>query len=131
MRTTFPLENDGFLDSRTNSAQISEELTTPKMRFPKIIRHQKAEVTIYGKKKNYPFYRIIYRADGKRRMQHFAKYSDALKAAETKAEQLWKAHPIVALSPVQTRDAITAFQMLDAFRPQGHGQTSTRRDHWL
>jgi len=119
MRTTFPLENEGLLDSRTDSAQISEELTTPKMRFPKVIRHQKAEVTIYGKKKNYPFYRIIYRADGKRRMQHFAKYSDALKAAETKAEQLWKAHPIVALSPVQTRDAITAFQMLDAFRPQG------------
>jgi hypothetical protein len=55
MRTTFPLENEGLLDSRTDSAQISEELTTPKMRFPKIIRHQKAEVTIYGKKKNYPF----------------------------------------------------------------------------
>jgi integrase len=119
MRTTFHLENEGLLDSRTDSAQISEELTTPKMRFPKVIRHQKAEVTIYGKKKNYPFYRIIYRADGKRRMQHFAKYSDALKAAETKAEQLWKAHPIVALSAVQTRDAITAIQMLDAFRPHG------------
>ena len=56
MRTTFSSENDGFLDSRTDSAQISEELTTPKMRFPKIIRHQKAEVTIYGKKKNYPFF---------------------------------------------------------------------------
>lgn len=90
MRTTFPLENEGFLDSRTNSAQIPQELTTPKMRFPKIVLHQKAEVTIYGKKKNYPFYRIIYRAEGKRRMQHFAKYSDALKAAEEKAEQLWK-----------------------------------------
>ena len=59
-------------------SQISQELITPKMRFPKIIRHQKAEVTIYGKKKNYPFYRIIYRADGKRRMKHFAKYSVAL-----------------------------------------------------
>ncbi len=120
MRTTFSSEIDGFLDSRTNSAQIPQELSTPKMRFPKIVRHQKAEVTIYGKKKNYPFYRIIYRADGKRRMKHFAKYSDALKAAEEKAEQLWNAHPIVALSAIQTRDAITAFQMLDAFRPQGH-----------
>jgi hypothetical protein len=91
---------------RTVSAQISEELTLPKMRFPKIVHHKKAQVTIYGKKKNYPFYRIIYRADGKRRMQPFAKYSDALKAAEEKAEQLWKAHPVVALSAVQTRDAI-------------------------
>ncbi len=38
-------------------AQIPQELIAPKMRFPKNIRHQKAEVTIYGKKKNYPFYR--------------------------------------------------------------------------
>jgi hypothetical protein len=52
-------------------------------------------------------------------MKHFAKYSDALKETEAKAEQLWKAHPIVALGAVQTRDAITAFQMLDAFRPHG------------
>ncbi len=119
MRTKFSSEIDGFLDSRTNSAQIPQELTTPKMRFPKIIRHQKAEVKIYGKQKNYPFYRIVYRADGRRQMKHFAKLSDAIKGAKEKAEQLWKAHPIVALSAVQTRDAITAFQMLDAFRPQG------------
>jgi hypothetical protein len=39
------LKSGDFLDSRTNSAQISQELITPKMRFPKIIRHRKAEVT--------------------------------------------------------------------------------------
>jgi len=28
------------------------------MRFPVIIRHRKAEAKIYGKSKNYPFYRV-------------------------------------------------------------------------
>lgn len=90
------------------------------MRFPKIIRHRKAEVTVYGKKKNYPFYRIVYRADGKRQMRSFAKLSQALAEAKKKARELAEAHPIVALSAAQARDAITALQMLDAFRPEGH-----------
>jgi hypothetical protein len=90
------------------------------MRFPKIIRHRKAEVTVYGKKKNYPFYRIAYRADGKRQMKNFAKLSEALAEAKEKAKKLAEAHPIVALSAAQARDAITALQMLDAFRPEGH-----------
>ena len=83
------------------------------MRFPKIIRHRNAEVTVYGKKKNYPFYRIAYRADGKRQMKNFAKLSNALTEAKKKARELAEAHPIVALSAAQARDAITAIQMLD------------------
>jgi hypothetical protein len=55
---TFSAENEGFLDSRTNPAQILPELAEPKMRFPKLVKYRKAEVTIYGKRKNYPFYRI-------------------------------------------------------------------------
>jgi len=106
MRTTFCFENEGLLDSRTDSAQISKELTTPKIPFRNRIRHQMTGVTNCGKKQNNPIYRIIYRADGKRRMQHFAKHSDALKVAEAKLEQLWKAHPIIALSAAQTRAAI-------------------------
>jgi len=39
-----------------------------KMRFPKTISHYKAEVKIYGKKKNYPFYRIVYRLRAMRRL---------------------------------------------------------------
>ncbi len=53
MRTTFQWK----LMVCLTPAQIPQELIAPKMRFPKNIRHQKAEVTIYGKKKNYPFYR--------------------------------------------------------------------------
>ena len=42
-------ENEGFLDSRTNPAQILPELVEPKMRFPKLFKHRKAEVTISQK----------------------------------------------------------------------------------
>jgi len=119
MRTTFPLENAGFLDSRTDSAQVLPESEPPKMKFPKVIRHRKAEATIYGKKKNYPFYRIAYRADGKRLFVNFKKYSVALTAAEKKAKELAKGNPAAALTAAQARDALTAFQMLDAFRTQG------------
>jgi len=52
-------------------------------------------------------------------MKNFGKYSDALKEAEEIAKKLAEAHPIVALSAAQARDAITALQMLDAYRPAG------------
>jgi hypothetical protein len=48
------------------------------MKFPKVIRHRKAEVTIYGKKANYAFYRIAYRVAGKRQLRNFSKYGEAL-----------------------------------------------------
>jgi hypothetical protein len=38
------------------------------MRFPLVIRHRKAEVRIYGKSKNYAFYRVAAYVGGKRRM---------------------------------------------------------------
>ena len=114
MRTTFPSEIEGLLDSRTDSAQILPEPEPPKMKFPKVIRHRKAEVTIYGKKKNYAFYRIAYRADGKRHLVNFTKYSVALAAAEKKAKELAEGSPVAALTAAQARDALTAFQMLDS-----------------
>jgi hypothetical protein len=82
--TIFPQEIEGCLDSRTDSAQILAVSEPPKMKFPKVIRHRKAEVTIYGKKPNYPFYRIAYWVAGKRHLRNFSKYGVALKAAEKK-----------------------------------------------
>ncbi len=86
------------------------------MKFPKVIRHRKAEVTIYGKKPNYPFCRIAYRADGKRHLLNFSKYGDALKEAKKKAKDLAKGHPGIALSPAQSRDALAAIQRLEALQ---------------
>ncbi len=91
------------------------------MRFPKIIRHRKAEVTIYGKKPAYPFYRVAYRVDGKRRMKTFALYSEACKEADTLVKDLAIGSPVAALSPAQARDAIAAFERLRSVRtPTGH-----------
>ena len=71
MRTTFPLENKGFLDSRTNSTQILPESEPPKMKFPKGINYRKAEVTSGGNKWNYPFSRIAAPAADQRTMKNF------------------------------------------------------------
>ena len=61
-----------FSDGRTDSAQKTGESEGN-------IKHWKAEVTIYVKKPAYPFYRIAYRVDGKRRLKSFRTYSDANK----------------------------------------------------
>ncbi len=58
------------------------------MKFPEVIRHRKAEVTLYGKKRNYAFYRIAYRVAGKRHLLNFSKYGEALTAAKKKAREL-------------------------------------------
>jgi len=47
MRTTFPEENEGILDSRTKPAQIPPESELPKMKFPKVIRHRKADDRVH------------------------------------------------------------------------------------
>jgi integrase len=90
---------------RTDSAQISPIGSTEfvpaecrNVKFPKIIRHRKVEVTIYGKKKGYPFYRIAYRVNGKRRMKSFSKYGAAKAEAEVKARELNKGSQILALT---------------------------------
>jgi hypothetical protein len=43
---------------RRDSAQIPGESETEAVQFPKIIGHRKAECKIYGKKPDYPFYRV-------------------------------------------------------------------------
>jgi hypothetical protein len=73
----FSRENDGSYESRTDSAQIPAESEGKDVKFPKVIRHRKSEVTIYGRKKAYPFCRLAYRVNGQRRMQSFATYGEA------------------------------------------------------
>jgi hypothetical protein len=63
-------------------AQVLAESETPKMKFPKVVRHRKPGVTIYGKMPDRPFYRIAHRVAGKRPVRHFSKCGEALKGAE-------------------------------------------------
>jgi hypothetical protein len=86
------------------------------MKFPKVIRHRKAEVTIYGKKKNYPFYRIAYRVAGKRHLRNYSKYGEALKEAEKKVREIDSGSQAAALTAVQSRDALAAFQRLETLQ---------------
>ncbi|MEO5803870.1 MAG: tyrosine-type recombinase/integrase [Verrucomicrobiota bacterium] len=91
------------------------------MKFPKVIKHRKAEVTIYGKKKSYPFYRLAYRVNGKRRMKHFATYGEAKTAADKKVRELSEGSQVAALTAGQARDALAAFDRLNEYHQKtGH-----------
>jgi hypothetical protein len=92
------------------------------MRFPKVIKHRRFEATIYGKSENYDYYRVAYYTAGKRHILNFKKFSEANKKAKRIVRDLSSGSQSVALSASQSRDAIIAFEMLDAFR-----QTSGRR----
>jgi hypothetical protein len=95
-------------------AQNPAKSETPKMRFPKVIRHRKAEVAICGKKPNYSFHRIAYRVAGKRHLRNFSKYSEPLKEAERIVRELAEGSQAAAHTADQSRDALVAFQRFSA-----------------
>ena len=116
MRTNFPKESCGVIDSRTDSAQNSAESENEhKVRFPKKIRRRgHVLATIYAKKKNYPFYRLAYRINGKRLMKHFRTYSEANREGKKLVKDLAKGSQVAALTAAQARDALAAFERLQA-----------------
>ena len=122
VRTNFigVFEENGI--HRTVSAQIDAPKENPKVRFPKIIRYRRVEATIYGKKPNYPFYRLTYYVAGKRVTRSFKTYTEAKTEAEARVREIAKGSQAAALSADQARDAIAAFQRLESYR-----QSSGRR----
>ena len=112
--TTFPKENDECLTSRTDFAQIVAESESQKMKFPKVIRHRKAEVTIYGKKKAYPFYRLAYRVNGKRRMKSFATFRETKAEADKKVRELSSGSQSLALTTKEVTAALTIREALES-----------------
>jgi hypothetical protein len=119
MRTNFSKELEGSCNLRTDCAQFLTETEHRKMRFPKIIKHCRFEATIYGKSKKYHYYRITYYAVGKRQIRSFKTFSEAKTEAERIVRDLADGSQSAALSANQSRDAITAFEMLEAFRQTG------------
>jgi integrase len=86
------------------------------VKFPKRIRYRgKALATIYGRGKDYPFYRVSAYVAGKRRMSHHRTYSEAKAAAESLAREIAGGSQAAALSPVQARDALAALERLQSF----------------
>jgi hypothetical protein len=92
------------------------------MRFPKRIRHRRAEAVIYGKSKAYPFYRLAYRANGRRRLKSFSTDSEAKSEAERLVRELAAGSQAPALSAGQARDALAALERLQSCR-QTTGRT--------
>jgi len=86
------------------------------VKFPKVIRYRKAEVTIYGKKPNYSFYRVAYRLNGQRQMKSFGTYGQAKAEADKKVRELAKGSQAAALSARQSCDALAAIERLESFR---------------
>jgi hypothetical protein len=96
MRTTLYKGIEGSCNSRTVSAQFLAETEGRKMRFPKIIKHRRFEATIYGKTKNYPYYRVAYYAAGKRRILNFKTFGEARIKAESIVRELADGSPAVS-----------------------------------
>ena len=86
------------------------------MRFPVTVKHRRAEAVIYAKSKSYPYYRMAYRAAGKRIIRSFSTYSEARKEAEAKVRELSAGNQSVALSSKESADALAIRDALDGFR---------------
>ena len=124
VRTININKNSGFDIYRTFTAQNSTALDSPgkpKVRFPKVIKHRRFAVTIYGQKPNYPFYRLSYYVAGKRVFSSFKTYAEAKTEAEKKVREIAGGSQAAALTGEQSRDALAAYQRLENYR-----QTTTR-----
>lgn len=82
------------------------------------MRHRKAECKIYGKKPDYPFYRVAWYVTGQRRVKQFATYSKAKDFADALVKDLAKGSQSTALAPTQATDALAAVERLKAFYQQ-------------
>ena len=86
------------------------------MRFPKRVKYRgRVLVTIYGKSKSYPLYRVAWTASGRRMMQAFRTYSEAKLHADAKKTELVQGSAAAALTARQARDALAAFERLQSF----------------
>jgi integrase len=94
------------------------------MRFPKVIRHRKSEVRIYGRSAGHPYYRISFHASGKRHIKSFRRYSDALEEAETKVRELADGHPNASLSRKDGVELLAIHDALSGFHART-GKTVT------
>ncbi len=86
-----------------------------RVRFPATIRHRNSTAKIYAPAGKFAYYRVAYTTAGKRKMQTFAAYSDAKAAAERLVRDVASGSQAAALSASRSRDALAAFERLDAY----------------
>ncbi len=97
------------------------------MKFPKTVRHRKAECKIYGRKPDYPFYRVAWYVNGQRKVKQFATYSAAKQYADSLVKDLAKGSQATALEPTQATDALAAVERLKAYYRQTGRKVSLLR----
>jgi integrase len=123
MRTTFPLEIEGFGSDDTVLTQHSAVFQPEPerdVRFPKSIKHRDAKAVIYGKTKARPYYRVAWKAAGRRQMKSFLKYGEAKAHADATVRELAKGSKTTRLTPKQTDDALDALERLtELYRATG------------
>ena len=86
------------------------------MRFPKRVKYRgRVLVTIYGKSKSYPLYRVAWTASGRRMMKAFLRYGEAKRHADGLVKDLAKGSQVTALTGGQARDALAALERLQTF----------------
>jgi integrase len=88
------------------------------VKFPKVIRHRKGECKIYGKKPDYPFYRVAWYVTGQRRVKQFGTYSKAKEFADALVKDLASGSQSTALTPRQATDALAAVDRLKTYYQQ-------------
>lgn len=94
------------------------------MRFPHTIKFRDQKAVIYGKSASYPFYRLAFRADGKRFLRSFGTFAEAKEEAEKKLRQIHKGDSSASLTPQESAAAIAIRQALDTHR-RSTGETVT------
>ena len=117
MRTIFPCENEVPLACDTLLTQnlaVFQPEPERDVRFPKRIKHRDEVAVIYGKTKARPYYRVAWKAAGRRQMKSFLKYGEAKAHADATVRELAKGSTVTALTPGQARDALTAFERLQS-----------------
>ena len=116
LSATFIEENERLEKADTDLAQKPAESGKRKVKFPQVIKHRKAEATIYGKSAQYPRYRLAYYVAGQRRLRTFATYGDAKAEADRIVRDLAGGSQATALTGSQSRDALAALERLEANR---------------
>ncbi len=116
MGTTFIEETGGCPVVCTEFAQRKPRNPDKRVTFPVTVEYYDHRAKVYAPAKGFPFYRVAFKVDGKRRMLTFGTYTEAKTAAEAKVKELHKGQKSSALTAKQAQDALTVRDMLAAYR---------------
>ena len=105
-------------DSQNSRTEFVQNLApqSRKVKFPVRVKHRRAEAVIYGRSKSYGYYRLVYRAAGKRVVRSFPTYSAARKEADAKVRELSSGNQSAGLSSKEAGDALSIRDALENFR---------------